>query len=74
MTVRSKHVMASALALLLCAGLAGLRGGTAHAASNASVRVIQAAVGIGAVDVYLDGASTPPVANVGFGQVSGYDR
>ncbi|HKS70916.1 MAG TPA: DUF4397 domain-containing protein [Ktedonobacterales bacterium] len=70
--MRSKLVIVPALALLLCASLAGLCGSTAHAASTSSVRVIQAAVGTGAVDVYLDGGSTPLVSNVGFGQVGDY--
>lgn len=54
--MRGKLVVVVALAQLLCAGLDGLLGGTARAASNAYARVMHAAASGSPVDAYLDGA------------------
>lgn len=70
--MRIKLVVVPALALLLCASLAGLSGGTARAATSGYVRVIHAAVSAPQVSIYLDGASAPVLSNVGFGQVTDY--
>lgn len=70
--MRIKLGVVTSLAVLLCAGLAGLSSGAARAAAVAYMRVIHADVSAPQVSIYLDGGSTPAMSSVGFGQVTDY--